>query len=107
MTRLCSIEYDERGFWHVNIWDAADWSEVPDGTPVDAFATTQDGATVDDAIALARRKFSPSTICVWDTCVECSGEGEDADGSPCCECDGEGFRCEDIGDGTALSETQE
>ena len=96
---LCSIERDDRNFWHINVYFAADWSEVPDGTTPDTFATTKDGASVDDAIELARSKFQPSTICVWDTCIDCSGVGEDAEGFTCCECNGEGISCEDIGDG--------
>jgi len=104
---LCSIELDEGGFWHVNIYeDVADWSEVPDGTVPDAYATTKTGASVEDAIELARTSFNPSIICVWDTCEYCSGTREDAEGNPCDECDGEGIRCEDIGDGSTEDDTR-
>lgn len=98
MKYICSIEPDERGFWHINAYDAADWSEVPEGRPCDSFATTKTGASVEEAIALARSKFHPTSLCVWDTCVDCSGTGEDAEGFLCDECDGEGIRCEDVAD---------
>src|SRR5688572_21164202 len=69
-----SIDRDERGFWHVNCYlihdDPDDDGDVPDG-----FATTKKGASLDDAIALARKKFAPETITIWEPCEECGGTG--------------------------------
>ena len=74
----CSIEHDKRDFWHVNFFiaheDLGDDGDIPD-----AHATTKKGATRDDAIALAKRRFKPTTITVWDACQECGGTGMSGD----------------------------
>lgn len=69
-----SIDLDERGFWHVNCYliheDPMDDGDVPD-----AYSTTKKGASLDDAIALARKRYSPETITIWEPCSECGGTG--------------------------------
>lgn len=69
-----SIEHDERDFWHINCFlihdDPGDDGDVPD-----AFATTRKRATLGDAITLARKKFAPEWITIWETCPECGGTG--------------------------------
>jgi hypothetical protein len=89
MTRFSvAIEPDERGFWHVNAYiihdDPGDDGDVPD-----AFATTKKGASLDDAIALARKNFSPEKITIWEPCEECGGTGlnPDATDEICDECE--------------------
>lgn len=85
-----SIQHDERDFWHVNFFliheDPGDDGDVPD-----AVATTKKGATRDDAISLARRKFDPVAITVWDTCESCGGSGvtgdTEIDWQECDECE--------------------
>lgn len=83
-----AIEHDERDFWHVNAFfihdDPGDDGDIPD-----AFATTKKGASRDDAIALAQRKFQPEQITVWDVCPECGGSGMtgDIDDEFCDECE--------------------
>jgi hypothetical protein len=85
------IDHDERDFWHVNAFlihdDPGDDGDIPD-----AVATTKKGATRDDAIALARRKFRPERITLWDACSECGGTGTAGDyDHELTECD----ECED------------
>jgi hypothetical protein len=88
VSRLASIEPDERGFYHVNFWEEHPHEE---GVPPDGFATTEVGAPLKDAITLAQG-FNPTRIAVWQPCVYCSGTGEDAEGEGCCECD-DGLMC--------------
>lgn len=72
---LVSIEPDERDFWHVNAYLIHD-DPGDDGDMPDAFATTKKGATIEDAIALARDKFNPERITVWRKCGEPHEDGE-------------------------------
>lgn len=90
---LVSIEPDDKGFWHVNFWQ--EQPREPD-IPCDGFATTEVGAPLDAAVALAR-SFNPSRIAVWQRCDYCSGTGEDAEGDSCDECD-DGLMCRDLED---------
>lgn len=85
--RVVAISPDERDFWHVNFFEHED-HDVPD-----AIATTKKGATMVDAIALARVKFpSAVRITVWETCSACGGSGVFGDTEDdWCECD----ECED------------
>ena len=77
-----AIEPDERDFWHVNAYlihdDPGDDGDIPD-----AVATTKKGATRDDAIKLARAKYKPERITVWQKCEEPHEDGECDD--PDCE----------------------
>ena len=89
-----SVELDARGFWHVNVYlihdDPGDDGDVPD-----AFCTTKRGASLDEALALARKRYRPETITIWEACPECCGTGihpDDPD-DQCGECeDGNQFR---------------
>lgn len=76
MTTRCNvaIELDERGFWHVNAFLIHD-DPMDDGDVPDAHSTTKKGASLDDAIALARKRYSPTTITIWEPCPECGGTG--------------------------------
>ena len=93
MPGMVSIEPDDRGFWHVNYW--AEHPHVED-VPPDGFATTAKGGTLDDAIALAK-KFTPSSVYVWEACRCCGGTRVDAelDGEECLECE-DGLECRQL-----------
>ena len=85
-----AIEHDDRDFWHINFYILHD-DPGDDGDNPDAFATTRKGATRDEAIALARRKFKPIRITIWDDCPECEGTGaveeEDGELEQCFDCE--------------------
>jgi DnaJ-class molecular chaperone len=89
-----SIDLDDRGFWHINCYlihdDPGDDGDVPD-----AACTTKRGASLDDAMAIARQRYHPETITVWEACSECCGSGTHPDDpdDQCDECeDGQQFR---------------
>lgn len=92
MKGTVSIEHDDRDFWHVNFFithaDPGDDGDLPD-----AYATTRKGASRDDAINLARRRFKPTMITVWDVCPECGGTGT------CGDTDDEFAECDECEDG--------
>lgn len=96
MKGTASIEHDDRDFWHVNFYITHD-DPGDDGDMPDAFATTRKGASRDDAIALARKRFKPTTITVWDTCSACGGSGVQGD------TDDEFDTCDECEDGAVPS----